>query len=288
MCIVADQVKSVSKTKIASFMIKAGWDQSEKEIYQLVIYSANIDSVVNKNALILPVYNPGNNPNKIIPLDLSEMSDFFDKLDALYNRSNNSKSFGVTYSSNSISLPVYRVGNYKFSIMPSKEDFVRLNTSELIVDPAARVSIDVHSNDYSFIVYQFYQKGNIDITPFGYLCKPYKDHQMIIPTIHGHPDNCIAFNSRYIDRNIFEDVSEYDHVIYTLIDKSDGQKNDPEFIPKVAKLLSKIKKDYLGRSIAMAIPKSYTKKVITLKDTYKNRNIRNDISGFLFMNDLEF
>lgn len=288
MCIVADQVKSVSKTKIASFMIKAGLDQSEKEIYQLVIYSANIDSVVNKNALILPVYNPGNNPNKIIPLDLSEMSDFFDKLDALYNRSNNSNSFGVTYSCNCASLPVHRVGNYKFSIMPSKEDFVRLNTSELIVDPAARVSIDVHSNNYSFIVYQFYQKGYIDITPFGYLCKPYKDHQMIIPTIHGHPDNCIAFNRHYIDRNVFEDVSEYDHVIYTLIDKSNGQENDPEFIPKVAKLLSIIKKDYLGRSIAMAIPKSYTKKVITLKDTYKNRNIRNDISGFLFMNDLEF
>lgn len=234
MCIIADCVGAVSQTKIASFNVGYTIDNGVTiSPAQFVAYAANVESLTASNAFILPVYNPMNDYSKIVPLDLSNLSDFFAELESIYNRW-----FGVV-TSNSLSLdtdcfnteqgvlPVYQVGDYKFSIMPSKTDFNRIDLTQLNLDPAAKIAIDVHSADYSFIVYQFYQKGKIDITPFGYLCPLSKDQgTMIIPTIHGHPHDKTDWNSGMFGyvRNVwtsykthFEDQADFDHIIYTLV-----------------------------------------------------------------------
>ncbi len=67
MCIVADSVIEVAKTKIACFQVGFKIENSEIMPSQLTVYSAEIDSTTESNALILPVYNPGNDILKLFP-----------------------------------------------------------------------------------------------------------------------------------------------------------------------------------------------------------------------------
>jgi len=140
MCIVADSVNDVSNTKIAAFHIGYKIENSDNIIpAQLVVYT---------NAFILPVYNKKskiNNPitNTIIPLDMSNYSEFFKNLNLYFNRWNQTESYNLLYTNNSDAmlqsmLPVHRVGDYKFSIMPTKADFDNIYTSQLRVDPMAK------------------------------------------------------------------------------------------------------------------------------------------------------
>ena len=300
MCIVADSVKDVSKTKIASLHAAYTLDDGQTIIpAQLVVYSANVESHTNTNAFILPVYNPGNDHHNIIPLDFSKLPDFFYDLNHIYDRwfqENRlwSKNSAECYTNSVETLPVFKVGDYKFSIMPSKMDFNRLNRAQLNVSPTAKIAIDAHSNDYSFIVYQFYQKGQIEITPFGYLCQPCREHAMVIPTIHGHPhDNVPTVGLGYVPnmfisyKSDFEDTAEYDHEIYTLV-KNPNQtlmvsKKD---VVDMDKLLRPITKDYMGRKIRIYTPKSFIPNKFTITGYRENRNILVKPGGFVFVKDL--
>ena len=168
MCIIADDVKEVSKTKIVSMQTAYTLDNGQTIIpAQLVIYSANIDSNVSSNAIVLPIYNPGNNSQNIIPIDLLELPDIITNIASKFQTwfpqqhiISWSMNNAFTEQLNSDSLEVFTVGDYKFSVMPSKLDFNRLDRTQLYINPASKVAIDVHSMDYSFIVYQFYQKDN--------------------------------------------------------------------------------------------------------------------------------
>lgn len=301
MCIVADNVREVSKTKIASFHAAYSLDGGKTIIpAQLIVYSAEVVSNANTNAFILPVYNPGNNPQNIIPLDLSNATDFFSILNQIYQKwFPNRKTISVlNYSSMQSDsfglLDVHTVGDYKFSIMPSKIDFNRLDRTQLNVSPVAKGAIDAHSNDYSFIVYQFFQRGKIEVTPFGYLCQPYREHAMVIPTIHGHPhDNVPTVGLGYVPnmhvsfQPDFENESEYDHDIYCLV-KNPGQTqiNTKDDMISIDKLLRSINKDYLGRSIRIYVPKSFIPNRITITGIRENRNILVKPDGYIFAKDL--
>ena len=199
MCIVADIIRDVSNTKIACFHVayknsnNSNNSNLDPQPIQLIVYAADIDSVAKTNGLILPVYNPGNDVKKIIPLDLSEYGYFFSDVKEFYSKWYKDDVKQLSYSMtncarSSYPLEVHKVGDYKFSLMPSKKDFDRLDRSQLNVNPAAKASINVHSDDYSFVVFQFYDVGKVEITPFGYLSPFAGDNTMIIPTIHGHPE----------------------------------------------------------------------------------------------------
>lgn len=309
MCIIADNVKDVSKTKIACFHVGFAFD-GEKSVFpaQLTVYSANIDSQTSTNALILPIFNPGNNPKKIIPLDFSLGSDFFDDLEMIY-----SKWFGQEIRNkfyftncfdekNDCKLDVYTVGDYKFSIMPSKLDFNRLDRTQLNINPTSKNSIDMHNNDYSFIVYQFYQKGKIDITPFGYLLEcNINDQNLMVPTIHGHPhDNLITGISfqPYADASYnsgFEETAHYDHEIYALtkdnenfiaIESQNLLKSVSSDVLAINQLLKKINMDYMKRKIRLYVPKKFIPYKIKIKNFEKNRNSIICKNNFTFINDL--
>ena len=304
MCIVADSVNDVSKTKIASFHTGYALDGGQTVIpAQLIVYSANVDSAANTNAFILPVYNPGNDYRKIIPLDFSGLPDFFSDVENIFERwfpKLRSRSLGMTNSANyslqsdSI-LVVHKVGDYKFSIMPSKMDFNRLDRSQLNINPMAKTAIDVHSDDYSFIVYQFFQKGQIEITPFGYLCEPCREHAMILPTIHGHPhdgtptDGLGYVPNMYVSyKSDFEDQAEFDHEIYGLV-KSPATNNSvitKTDIVDIDRLLKQISKDYMNRKIRIYSPRSFVPKKINFKGYKDNRNLLIKLDGHLFVKDL--
>jgi hypothetical protein len=302
MCIIADNVKNVSRTKIASFHVAYTLDNGKTIIpAQLVVYSAQVDSNTNTNALILPVYNPGNDYHNIIPLDFSKMPDFFHNLKNIYNRwfkeeilESQFGALGTNYSNDVSTLPVFKVGDYKFSIMPSKIDFNRLDRSQLNISPISKNAIDVHSNDYSYIVYQFYQRGQLNITPFGYLCQPCREHAMVIPTIHGHPhDNVPTVGLGYVPNMFvpynsdFENTAEYDHEIYTLVKNP----NQPSIISKkdmvdMNRLLRPLIKDYMNRAIRTYVPKSFIPNKIIIKGCSENRNILAKPDEYVFVRDL--
>ncbi|XWV25701.1 hypothetical protein QJ857_gp0026 [Tupanvirus soda lake] len=305
MCIVADSVKDVSNTKIASFHGAYTLDDGKTIIpAQLIVYSANVDSNANMNAFILPVYNPGNDYHNIIPLDFSKMPDFFSNLNNIYNRwfpdqMLKAQSYGARILTNSFDsepLPVFKVGDYKFSIMPSKLDFNRIDRSQLNVSPTAKTAVDAHSKDYSFIVYQFFQKGQLEVTPFGYLCQPCREHAMVVPTIHGHPhDNVPTVGLGYVPNMFvsyssdFENMADYDHEIYTIV-KNPNQtpiidKND---VVDMDKLLRGINKDYMGRKIRVYVPKSFIPNKIKINGYNENRNILIKPDGYVFVKDLVF
>jgi hypothetical protein len=302
MCIVADSVSDVSKTKIASFSVAYSLNGDRNMIpAQLIVYAAKVESLVKENAFILPIYNPGNNYTKIIPLDLSDMTDFFFDLENIYSRwfplqeksYAQSNSLEIFDSLNSSTLPVHKVGDYRFSIMPSKYDFNRLDKSRLNVDPAAKIAIDVHNDDYSFIIYQFFQKGKIDISPFGYLCAPCEKNTMILPTIHGHPHNQFPDTSLGYVTNLyvtyksdFEDKAEYDHEIYALVSNSQPTNNliTMKDVSDLDKFIKQIKKDYMNRNIRIYVPKNFIPKKFKFVGVRYNRNllIKDTEHKFLF------
>lgn len=301
MCIVADNVKDVSETKIASFHIAYSLDGGVSLLPgQLVVYAATVDSTAPTNAFILPVYNPGNDYKKIIPLDLSGEALFFDDLDRIYNRwfPQQQEVKFRSLSTNSYSLDsmleVHRVGDYKFSIMPSKLDFYRVNRSELNINPCAKSAIDVHSNDYSFIVYQFYQKGKLEVSPFGYICEPHSEYSMIIPTIHGHPHDGISAmtgggygGSMYGSfGSDFEQNSDFDHIIYTLVKNPSRQPVPSADIRDINTMFRKICSDYMMRTLNIYTPKSFVPNKIMIKGYKSNRNIIVDPKKYTFMRDL--
>ncbi|AYV84961.1 MAG: hypothetical protein Satyrvirus1_47 [Satyrvirus sp.] len=311
MCIIADSVKDVSKTKIASFHVSYTYDGRIFTLAQLVVYAANVDSMTNTNAFILPVYNPGNNLKNIIPLDLSNVPEFFDDVKEIFNKWDDTyeRPLGIINDSFGSLLDVYRVGNYKFSMMPSKKDFSRIDKKYLNINPMAKISIDVHSDDYSFIVFQFFQKGKLEITPFGYLCKPYKDYAMIIPTIHGHPHNDLvdpfydsSYSSLYapfqplntnhrssFEQSSFENSANFDHDVYSLVrnltNKNITTQRD---IEDISVLLKKINKDYMNKNIKIYPPKSFIPTKISIKGYYKNRNLLINTNKYSFIEDLIF
>ncbi|AGF85058.1 hypothetical protein QJ854_gp724 [Moumouvirus goulette] len=306
MCIVADEVNNVSSTKIASFHVAYKIENSDQVIpAQLTIYAANIDSQTESNALILPIYNPGNDYKKIIPLDFSEMENFFDDLSKIYDRwfpkpmtrsLTYTNGYKIEYDS---LLEVHTVGDYKFSIMPSKIYFNKLDTKQLNVNPMSKAAIDAHTNDYSFIVYQFFNKGKIQVTPFGYICEAHSPNSMIIPTIHGHPHSSGGsklsgfeqINNFTPIENIhstdFENEADYDHVIYTLcknnLTKSLIVEKD---VSDMNKIIKKITKDYMGRNIKIYIPKSFIPNIIKISGKKINRNLFVDINKKYFLYDL--
>lgn len=313
MCIIAGDVKDVSSTNIAVFHVgyilhgSGSSTMPDPKPSQLVVYSAEVDSLVDQNAFILPVYNPSNKTENIIPLDMSELKDFFSDLDKIFQKwfprkvSKNWSTNGMaSFAYDSMNyLPVHQVGDYKFSIMANKTDFDRIDKSQLNIDPVAKISIDAHSNDYSFIIYQFFQKGKIDISPFGYLCVPETDNSMIIPTIHGHPSHDLPnINIGYIVNThvnfkpTFENIAEYDHKIYAVIkcpanmidqNKLDVSESD---LKSLNGLLKKITTDYKGNKIRMFVPKCFIPEKIEIKKKTTNRNMQIDTDGPKFIYDL--
>jgi hypothetical protein len=293
-------VKDVSNTKIVCFQVAYSYDGGKTgTLGQFIAYSANVESDVKTNAFILPVFNPDNNPDKIIPLDMSELSHFFDDIKTVFNRwyppiQNQSFSRNSMPLSRNL-LEVHTVGDYKFSIVPSKKDFNKIDRNKLNVNPAAKKSIDAHSDDYSFIVYQFNAKGKLEISPFGYLSPTYSDNQLFVPTIHGHPhDGLTNIGTGYVMNAFvnyqteFEQQAEFNHEIYGII-KADDELVTQKDLIELNNIVKTIARDYMDRDLRIYLPKKISPRKITINGIKINRNlILSDSENFKACKDLVF
>ena len=185
-------------------------------------------------------------------------------------------------------LPVYIVGDYKFSVMPSKYDFSRINTSELYVRPEAKNSIDVHSNDYSFIIYNFFKRGKVNITPFGYLCPSVNDYSMMIPTIHGYPGGNNVTRLPMMPYTDFEQKADYDHTIYVIVKDNNktGNMTRDNVKQYISLLLRKVQYDFLGRKIKIYIPNQIIPVEYKITGFTDNRNLIMYGNQYKFLHDL--
>jgi hypothetical protein len=286
MCISSGPVSKIYDTLIASFHVYHKINNKETKSSQLIVYKAKVNNLEKTNAFILPVYNPGNDTKKIIPLDLSDQEDFFEIIDNIFRYDLPGKGRSKSKKSDSDDedgekLEVHSVGNYIFSLMSSKEDFNKLDNKKLKVNPHAKVSIDAHSNDYSFIVCQYAQKGELDLEPFGYLCSRMSDRAMMIPTIHGHPSNKDS-------KAVFKNKAKFDHNIYCLTESSkNGEDVTEKGINSLNKVLNKLSTDYKDRKVKISLPDNFIPQIISIHGNQVNRNISVTKKGEEFLDDLE-
>jgi hypothetical protein len=195
MCIILSQVDKVSNTKIY-----VSPDKENKR--QLTIYSNEV-ATRTKNAMILPVPNP----ESIELVDLSKYPKFFEDCEnCFYNLlTYSTRSFMAerAYASASL-LPVVQVGSYLASIVPSFDDFMRIDRSIFDVNNDLIPLLAKHyQTGFGFIICLL-DEGKHMYHPFAYTHKLKENNRLFIPTRHYHPGEA----NQYAD---------WDHVIYSPI-----------------------------------------------------------------------
>lgn len=130
MCIITNAVRSVAQTQIYVSL-------SETLDHQLTIYSNKVDSYSENNRMILPV--PNSASVQLINLHQYGGSTLFTDLDRCFRKNlvahlyaSRSASHLSSKTNTSSRLIVYDVGSYQASIVPSVNDFERLETNLLI------------------------------------------------------------------------------------------------------------------------------------------------------------
>lgn len=203
MCIIADEIISVSDTKI--FVAP---DVSGKRQY--VCYSNSVSNVVEHNVMILPVPNPGT----LQFVDLTNYEDFFDECDQHFHDPNPSFSDNfLGFSTNGNTLQVMNVGSYVVSVAKCFDDLMRVDKSVFVLNNEL---IDVLKKYYSrpfwgFIVCKL-KKGSEKYHPLAYSHDIYNG-RIFIPTRHYHAETNIGradFLSNPKYSNYFLGTKPYD------------------------------------------------------------------------------
>lgn len=214
MCIVSGEVEDISATKI--FVAKLENEQ-QVTIYdnKIIIKQQNI--LDPSNRWVLPPGN--NNVAMILPypkgeieiFDMKGVNDIFKPLNKLFTKhqkgSRGSYSLMTTnaYTDND-AIEVKKVGSYDTSIVPSYEDFSRLQFDKFQLDQGITKLLEDHYKyDYGFLVCIIRSGANYH--PIAYSHK-LNNNEFFIPTKHYHNGS---------DKN-----PDWDHSIYTL----DSKMND--------------------------------------------------------------
>lgn len=170
MCIISGEVNEVSSTNI--FV-----SQTNIPGQQFTVYSNTVQMGTNKGVMVLPF--PKGDCKMI---DLSNYPRLFDDLKKACPFPFISKSLGLSrgfdIQTDSL-LEVSQVGSYKASIVPSINDFSRL-------DQNFPINADVTEflkNNYSYVVCRL-DKEN-EYHPFGYIHNSF-NNGLFVPTMHYH------------------------------------------------------------------------------------------------------
>ena len=212
MCIISLTVEQVNATKIFSCF-------TEDETRQFVIYSNQVTTNHENNMMILPVPNP----NSVDLINLSQYPDFFEDCQKNFHRYNPPQLYATRSLAASLDhyerppLPVFNVGSYIASIVPSVLDFDRLNPRHF------PVPVDLHNvlrhqydNEFGFICCRL-KRGNHSYHPFAYSHSKHSGGLMFLPTFHYHPHG--SSSVRHFD-------ADWDHVIYTVGTDLDSTRQD--------------------------------------------------------------
>lgn len=178
MCIFAGSVERVSKTQIIVAPLSDG--------RQFTAYSNSVVSRSSKNAMILPV--PA---GKVEFVNLDGVMDLMKACEALFPRrpedmvaAAGNFSFGAGFGSKNV-LPTEKVGGYTCSVVPSLDDFDRIDQNVFVLPKnTAELLKKTYPEGYSFIVCQFGQK--VSAHPIAYTHVMHSSGKLFIPTFHGH------------------------------------------------------------------------------------------------------
>jgi hypothetical protein len=194
MCIILSAVEKVSNTKIYV-------SPDEDNLRQITIYSNEV-ATREKNAMILPVPNP----ESIELLDLSKYSKFFEDCESCFIKLPTlslTRSFHPEYAYASI-LPVVQVGSYLASIVPSFDDFVRIDRSIFDIDDNLLPMLAKHYREGFGFILCVLDEGSHTYHPFAYTHKMKEPNRLFIPTRHYHPGESNSY-------------ADWDHTIYSPI-----------------------------------------------------------------------
>ena len=197
MCIILSQVESVSNTQI---YVSSSKDRRK----QLTIYTNQVETHI-KNAMVLPVPNP----LSVELLNFTKYKNIFeDCRECFYYNEGSRKDSHMYRAALSASaeyrppLPVYTVGSYQASIVPSINDIDRINTQILRVNPQVFTLLkDTYDSSFGFIICQL-REGSHQYHPFAYTHLIHKCRLLFVPTLHYHPGESSV-------------KADWDHTIYS-------------------------------------------------------------------------
>jgi hypothetical protein len=202
MCIFNGKVIRVSNTQI---LVTYSTDGKR----QLTVYSNKVNTA-DGNAMILPVPHAAS----VQFHDLSGYPTLFEDCDDCFSsvvrRSLQAAGWGMTDSYNSRNLlRVHDVGSYRASIVPSFDDFDRLDASVFTLSPAiGDVLRQTYGSEFGYIVCML-RGGNHTYHPFAY-SHNVLGSTLFVPTLHehGHVTGDVGFQAAASE-------PDWDHTIYS-------------------------------------------------------------------------
>jgi hypothetical protein len=203
MCIFADSVKSVTKTKIAAWATKTGGSVT---VYQNHVVA---DPDVAANAMILPV--PVDKDHEIKLYNLQEYPEIYDDLEDMFPKPRTLGGRGFYLEPQGKRLEVFQIGGYKVSIAKNTSDLYLINENCFKVSDATKKALEKHySSGFGFVICAF-TNANVKAHPIAYSGGLTKDGEMFVPTLHEHGDG--------------GGWADWDHTIYTINPVSGGVPN---------------------------------------------------------------
>jgi hypothetical protein len=179
MCVILGKVATVAKTKLLVAPSLGG-------ARQLTVYANAVTSLVRGNAMVLPVPHP----ETLAFHDLSGYATLFDDCAACFERPlPRSIPDGARRSAagSRPALAVVTVGSYHASVVPSLDDFDRLDASLLRVpaNVGALLAATYAGRPFGFIVCAL-REGAAAYHPFAYSHALETAGTLFVPTLHAH------------------------------------------------------------------------------------------------------
>ncbi len=232
MCIILAQVEHVNATKIFTCFTN---DQTR----QFLVYSNQVETNEDDNCMILPVPNP----ESVKFVNLSKYAKLFDDLEANFYKSRRSSLNMYASLSRSAAvesaerprLVVHDVGAYSASIVPSVNDFDRIDTTHFTLpDDLEHILRTTYDSQFGYIVCKL-TRGKHSYHPFAYSHAKHTSNLLFIPTLHYHPHGYGL--AKAVD-------ADWDHIIYSVGTDLDTTSHDEyAFSPKDTIKYTKLPED---------------------------------------------
>jgi hypothetical protein len=231
MCIILADVEHVNATKIFTCL-------TNDRTRQFLVYSNEVETDEEENVMILPVPHP----HSVNFVNLSKYPKLFDDLESNFVKSRRDSHHMYASLSRSASLErstlvVHSVGSYSASIVPSVDDFDRLDTTHFTLPHDLETILrTTYDSQFGFLVCKLKQ-GSHSYHPFAYIHDTHTSNLLFIPTLHYHP---------HVYGSSTTNDADWDHTIYSAGTDLDTTSSDEYvFSPR-----DSIKYDKLPRSIS--------------------------------------
>lgn len=212
MCIISKPVQSVSKTQI--FAMPTLGER------QLTVYKNHVSSP-GENLMILPVPYPETLHFETHTLFLDIFTDLHS---SLYWTSQDRDEMPHAWTRSATILPVMEIGSYRVSVVPSVNEFNRLDPSVFSFPYELQELLSSYSPVFGFVCCQL-KAGGHEYEPLAYTHRQLYKHSLFLPTRHYHP-------------NDFGIDADWDHEIYTIRTSFDAHRCDG--IPKQRNRLDRL------------------------------------------------